>query len=161
MAHDLEILERSCDDFGHDLAIPNTIQGIILSTISSTIIEGSSERSFGRDLDNSREDLFTILKSIRNSKIDTFELEELNVDIWFFIFSVHRFLSRVSILYFFGNHFFDFEPILECQKQKPEQLTRRERTRKYTKKSVRICLPLKIPRISPKMGEFEPKMEDF
>ena len=85
MAHDLEIIERSCDDFGHNSAIPRTIQGkivsTILSTILSTIIQGSSERYFGRYLDNPREDLFTILKSIRNFKIDTFELEELNVDI--------------------------------------------------------------------------------
>lgn len=51
-----------------------------------------------------------------NFEIDKFEFEELNVDIWFFIFSVHRFLSRVSILYFSEIAFLDFEPILECQK---------------------------------------------
>ena len=60
--------------------------------------------------------------------------------------------------------FFDFELILECQKRKScktEQLNRRVETRKYTNKCVRICLTVKIPRISPKIGEFEPKMGEL
>ena len=74
------------------------------------------------------------------------------------------FIQGVNLVFLSEIDFFDFEPILECQKRKnckTEQLNRRVETRKYTNKCVRICLTVKIPRISPKMGEFEPKMGEL
>ena len=140
MAHDLEIIERSCDDFGHNSAIPRTIQGkivsTILSTILSTIIQGSSERYFGRYLDNPREDLFTILKSIRNFKIDTFELEELNVDIWFFISSVHRFFYLGCQSCIFRKSLFRLWTDSRMSKTKNRTI---DQTRKNTEIHEKIC----------------------
>ena len=74
------------------------------------------------------------------------------------------FIQGVNLVFLSEIDFFDFELILECQKRKnckTEQLNRRVETRKYTNKCVRICLTVKIPRISPKMGEFEPKMGEL